>query len=105
MTLKEASKLVYEVVRTNNPGAEVVNRPDKYDPDFFYFEVVVPNRVASPIVGHFAVNPWTGDVWDPGSCEQVNSPSLGKIQRSLRLKLHLRGRDYQTLRQKKPICS
>jgi len=105
MTIEDATNLVYEVVRVHNPQAEIVRRTDKYDPDFFYFEVVVPNRVASPIVGHFAINPWTADVWNPASCEQVNSPSLGKMQRSLRAKLHLSEGDYKRLKSRKPICS
>jgi uncharacterized protein YggL (DUF469 family) len=105
MTVEEASKLVNEVARVHNAGAEVSKRRDAYDSDFFYFEIIVPNQVASPVVGHFAVNPWTGDVWNPGLCERVTSPSLKKMQRRVRTKLHISEKEYQKLRQRKPICS
>jgi hypothetical protein len=92
MTVEDASKLVYEVARVHDTGAEVIRRRDDYDPDFFYFEIV-------------AVNPWTGDVWNPSLCEQVTSPHLKKMQSRIRTKLHLTDKDYTKLRQRKPICS
>lgn len=105
MTLRDATKLVSEIVRVHNAEATVNRTHDSYDPDFFYFEVIVPNRVASPVVGHFAVNPWTGDVWNPGLCELVTSPSLAKLQSKIRAKLQLSEVNYQKLRQRKPLCS
>jgi hypothetical protein len=103
--MQEARRLVYEVVKTNNKDAEIDRTENPYDREFYYFEVIVPNAVASPVVGHFAVNPWTGDVWNPALCERVTLPALKRLQERIRRESGLTRNDYLKAERKKPICS
>ncbi len=67
-------------------------------PGFYWFEATaaVPDN-ASPVLGHFAVNQTTGDVWDSVSCERLTSPDLTKLQRRMRKRIHLSDRDLSRL--------
>ena len=105
ISLEQAQKLVYEAIKVQNPGAKVTRTQNAYDPEFFYFEATWPNPIGSPVIGHFSVNPWTGDVWNPGLCERITSPSLSKIQRGIKKRLKLKKEDYAKMHAKKPICS
>lgn len=100
---EEARKLVYEVVKIHNPSAELTSTPRDDDPDFYFFAASWANPVGSPIIGYFAVNPWTGDVWDSG-CRRLKSPSLRKLQESIRKPLRLNKKMYKELHAKMPIC-
>jgi hypothetical protein len=81
ISLQEARRLVYEVVKVHNRDAEISRTQNPYDREFFYFEVIAANPVASPMVGHFAVNPWTGDVWNSALCERVTLPPFRRCRR------------------------
>ncbi len=105
ISLQEARRLVYAVVKEHNPDAKVSRTQNPYDSEFLYFEVIAGNPVASPVVGHFAVNPWTGDVWNPALCERVTLPSLQKVQEKIRKRSRLTEKEYLRLRAKKPLCS
>jgi hypothetical protein len=105
ISLQEARRLVYEVVKVHNCVAEISRTQNPYDREFFYFEVIAANPVASPMVGHFAVNPWTGDVWNSVLCERVTLPSLQKMQEKVRKRSRLREEEYLRLRAKKPLCA
>lgn len=61
---------------------------------FYWFEATasVPDQT-SPILGHFAVNQTTGDVWDPVSCRKVTSPDLRNLQARMRKRIGLADRD------------
>ena len=89
--VQEARKLVYEAVRVHDPRHKVdvsrVNNP--YDPEYIYFEATWPNPVGSPHLGNFAVNPWTGDVYNADSCKLLTSPSLRKRQENIRKRLQI----------------
>ena len=103
---QEARMLAYEAVRGHDPRHEVnISRVDnRYDRDFIYFEATWPNPAGSQHLGNFAVNPWTGTVYDADSCEVVTSASLKKLQDSIRKRLNLRQGEYAKLQAKKPIC-
>lgn len=105
ITVRQARDLVYEAVKGNNKGAEIDRIENPYDREFYYFEVIVPNAVASPVVGHFAVNPWTGDVWNPALCERVAVPALKKLQKNIHRRSGLNRGEYLKAEKKKPICS
>ncbi len=50
-------------------------------PDFITLqaEVLVPSKgIVS--MRYFAVNPWTGDVWDAMACALITSPTIKRIQ-------------------------
>ena len=69
--------------------------PDR--PGFYWFEATAFVPDASPVLGHFAVNQASGDVWDPVSCRKVSSADLAKLQAELRNRLHLSERDLRRL--------
>ena len=55
--------------------------------------------------GFFAVNPWTGDVWNLWGCHRLSTPALRKSQGAIRRRF---GREelkqYARLRRLKPEC-
>src|SRR5690242_3889915 len=57
---------------------------------FYVYEVTasVPDD-ASPVLGHFAVNKVTGDVWDASKCIKLSSKSIESFQALLRENMHI----------------
>jgi hypothetical protein len=106
ISLEEGRKLVYAIVAVHDPNHEVdISRVDNpYDVQFYYFEASWPNPAGSPHLGNFAVNPWTGDVFNADGCERLTSPSLKKLQDAIRKRSRLTREEYVRLRAKKPIC-
>jgi len=102
--IKEARILAYDAVKLHNPGADITSRPRGFDPDFFYFEATWPNPTGSPIIGYFAVNPWTGDVWDAGLCERVISADIKTRQEQIRKRTKLKKEDFEKMHNKRPRC-
>jgi hypothetical protein len=51
---------------------------------FYWFEVTanVPDD-ESPLLGYFAVNKTTGDVWDSAQCRKLTSPAIRHFQEQL----------------------
>jgi hypothetical protein len=67
-------------------------------PGFYWFEIAasVPDGV-SPILGHYAVNQATGDVWEPVQCRKVTSFELTTLQHRIREVISLTERDLRRL--------
>jgi hypothetical protein len=42
-----------------------------------------PKGAASNVLGHFAVNTLTGDVWETESCKRFSFPALSKMQKHI----------------------
>lgn len=63
------------------------------DPDaagFYVFEATAsPPTGQSPVIGHYAVNRATGDVWELVVCRRVNSNALKKLQEVMRKRIRL----------------
>jgi hypothetical protein len=54
---------------------------------FYWFEVTANVRDgASPLLGYFAVNKTTGDVWNPVQCRKLASTAIRHLQEQLRQK-------------------
>jgi hypothetical protein len=72
-------------------------------PFFVYYGVSAPP--AEGAFGYFAVNPWTGDVWNLWGCHRLSTPILRKSQAEIRRRFT---RDelaqYDRLRRLKPDC-
>ena len=75
-----------------------------YAPEFYFFDGVWDNPHGSVIQGHYAVNPWTGDIWDPIACTHVTSPAAKRLQESIRKRFRLGKDEYLKLRAEKPAC-
>jgi hypothetical protein len=102
--LDEAQALAQEAMNFYHPGAFLEYMP-LFDDGFYEFAALSDNPVASPNVGRFAVNPWTGDVWDAaGFCERLTSPSLEMRQQAIRERFEFAADEYADLRAKKPVC-
>jgi len=67
-------------------GAKIAIGPWPYywAPDFItlYAEVPLP-AIGKIEPRYFAVNPWTGDVWDPFACTPITSPTIRRKQEAI----------------------
>ncbi|WP_248804343.1 hypothetical protein [Pseudomonas sp. MWU13-2100] len=56
-----------------------------FRPGYYDFGLVFnnPKGAASNVLGHFAVNILTGDVWETESCERFSSATLSGIQKRI----------------------
>ncbi len=103
ISIAEAKRLVKEVLSDHNSRVDLILSARAFDPDFYVFAAVSSNQVANPIVGYFAVNPQTGDVWSTaGNCHRLSSPHLRRMQAGIRRRFKLK--DYNQLRAKRPVC-
>jgi len=93
LALHEAEILIYVLpvaVDLRKAGNDVAWRlqpnPSDNSDDYFHFWAVESGASgsASPNVGHYAVNRWTGDVWDDVLESPVTGPELERIQAILR---------------------
>jgi hypothetical protein len=85
-------------------SVDLTESPRPLDPEFYYFAATRASGTGSPMVGYYAVNPWTGDVWDVNGCNRIESSSLKKRQREIRRQSGIRNSVYEKLRVKKPLC-
>jgi|SRR5208283_5912598 len=107
ISLDEGRELASEIVKVHNPGPGVslTSSPRGFDPDFYFFCATWPNPTGSPVIGYFAVNPWTGDVWNADDCEHLTSKSVQKTQADIRKRFHFKREEYAKLREKMPLCA
>ena len=55
--------------------------PYYWAPDFITLQAEVPHPDVGRIeMRYFAVNPWTGDVWDAIACTRIISPTIKRTQ-------------------------
>jgi len=102
VSVEDARRLVYEAVRTRGPGI-TVSETRALDANFYFFDATWPNPTGSPMIGYFAVYPWTGDVWDYNACRRLDSSGLRKLQQEIRRSSGI-GRVSASLRNRKLIC-
>jgi hypothetical protein len=76
-----------------------------FTPPFIVFDGLT-KPPAEGSFGVFAVNPWTGDVWNLWGCHRLSTPALRKSQAAIRRRF---SRDeltqYARLRRLKPTCT
>ena len=72
--------------------------------EFYAFEATGTHTdpTASPIIGSFAVNRGTGDVWRLVVCRRVGSPELKRSQETLRRRIGLSRDEFRRLEAKAP---
>lgn len=100
-------------------AAEAVHGRDEYL-EFFEYDSGVSNNFSPPFLvfrgaskppaegsfGFFAVNPWTGDVWNLWGCHRLSTPALRKSQAAIRWRFtRAELKQYPRLRRLKPICT
>jgi hypothetical protein len=80
-------------------------------PEFYTFSAWRPGPVGTDGVGvlqtwYFAVNPWTGDVWDAMGCTRITSPTIQNEQESIWKRSQLPAEVREAIRNKSPAdCS
>src|SRR5580658_1041752 len=86
ITAKESLDLVRGaliVMNQNAPSVSIVPYRYDYAPEFLAFEAMWPNPNGSTLIGYFAVNPWTGDVWETNGCYRISSAAMKKTQAAI----------------------
>jgi len=78
---------------------------NNFTPPFFaYYGASKPPAEGS--FGVFAVNPWTGDVWNLWGCHRLSTPALRKSQAAIRRRFTRDElKQYSRLRRLKPTCT
>jgi hypothetical protein len=76
-----------------------------FTPPFIVFDGL-SKPPAEGSFGVFAVNPWTGDVWNLWGCHRLSTPALRKSQAAIRRHFTLtETKRYAGLRRLKPTCT
>ena len=82
-------------------GLEMYTNPEKSH--FVLFEATAQNsKGGSPVIGHFAVNRATGNVWDLVVCKQRDSEALKRLQNDIRKRIRLGQNDLRRLSKEAP---
>ncbi len=84
--------------------AEPYEAPDTSK--FLFFTVTWEGTPkGSVVVGNYAVDPYTGDVFSATTgCYEEKNKRLEALQAQIRAKLHLSQSEYQRLKTKGPLC-
>lgn len=111
ITVEQARALVMASLSAEQrrlPKVEAVHfdDPDNPSPKFLIFTVVWKGLPKGSVVaGMYAVDPYTGDVFDANKeCDEVKNKRLERLQAQVRAKLHLSQSEYQRLKTKGPQC-
>jgi len=80
--------------------------PYYWAPDFITLQAEIPHPAAGRIESrYFAVNPWTGDVWDPFACTRITSPTIKRKQEAIWKSAHLPDEARHVLQARSPACT
>jgi hypothetical protein len=90
------------------PGLGFVGEifPNSDYPRFRFFDVTWdgPHNHGGALVGFIGIDPLTADVWNGVRCEEIRSPQVAAIQRSIRQRIGLSDRQYGSLKAPGPKC-
>jgi hypothetical protein len=109
ISLDEAKSLVEAAVpaklkRLPKFGLDQFKDGDR--PRFYFFTAEwegLPN--GSVVIGNYAVDQRTGDVWDAvTSCDELSTPVLRKLQSKIRLRIGLSAAEYHRIKSNGPLC-
>ena len=106
-----ATELVREALVSlgeGNARAKIAIYPvlDYWTPDFITLQAEVPHTDVGKIeMRYFAVNPWTGDVWDSTACTRITSPTIKRKQDEIWKSSKLPDEARQVLQARAPACT
>ena len=103
LTVDEAQELANQPASAHGP-VDLTESPRPLDRVFYYFAATWPNPTGSPMAGYYAVNPWTGDVWDVSGCKRLDSETLRKRRDAIRRESGVSKAAFARLRDKRPLC-
>lgn len=103
---EEAHTLAVSTLTANArhlPGMHFDREKAPHPEGFYWFEVTanVPGEV-SPLLGYFAVNKTTGDVWNFVQCRKLISTAIQHFQERLRQKEAISAADFQRIADEAP---
>jgi hypothetical protein len=79
---------------------------DYWAPDFITLQAEVPHPDVGRVeMRYFAVNPWTGDVWDSTACTRITSPTIKRKQDEIWKSSKLPDEARQVLQTRAPACT
>jgi len=92
-------------VRANAPGA--LRDPIGFErfsaEGYSVFQAI--SNVGEGSVGFYAIDPRTGDMWNPNSeCDEITSPEIRRLQQRYRRELGLTASNYLKIRRRGPMC-
>jgi hypothetical protein len=106
-----AAELVRDALASLGEGHEASKIPvlpwDYYwAPDFITLqaEILVPST-GTVAMQYFAVNPWTGDVWEPFGCTRITSPTIKRKQDEIWKSSKLPDEARHVLEARVPACT
>jgi hypothetical protein len=80
--------------------------PYYWAPDFITLQAEVPHPDVGRIeMRYFAVNPWTGDVWDAIACTRITSSTIKRKQEAIWKSSKLPDEARQVLQARAPACT
>jgi hypothetical protein len=85
------------------PGMRFDREKASQPEGFYWFEATanVPDA-ASPLLGYFAVNKVTGDVWNPVQCKKLASGAIRRFQDQLRKKAKISATEFRRIAEEAP---
>lgn len=88
------------------PGIAADAYNDPHSSGFMFFTVVwAAGHKQSVVVGIFAVDPYTADVWSATSaCDELTNLRLRALQKRDRQALNITPAEYKRLKTKGPLC-
>jgi hypothetical protein len=106
-----ATGLVREALASLGEGSARTNIaiyrwPYYWAPDFITLQAEVPHPDVGKIeMRYFAVNPWTGDVWDAMACTRITSPTIKRRQDEIWKSSKLPDEARHFLEERAPACT
>lgn len=80
--------------------------PYYWAPDFITLQAEVPHPDVGKIeMRYFAVNPWTGDVWDATACARITSATIKRAQDEIWKSSNLPDEARPVLEARTPACT
>jgi len=88
---KTAQRLVRQALAATEKAGEpfhIESWRHEWAPEFMTYSAYRPGSLQSNGVSvleshYFAVNPWTGDVWEAMGCYRITSPAIDKEQKAI----------------------
>jgi hypothetical protein len=105
---REALALVTKALEvagsTKLAGLGIESATNPLFPDFYFFDVNWNNPNGSVVVGHYAIDRKTGDVWSSVVCREFTSPALKRLQEAVRRRIGIDKGAYRKLKRPGPMC-
>lgn len=107
-TARELVKDALASLGEDGAGTRIAIEPwlNYWAPDFITLQAEIPHPAVGRIESrYFAVNPWTGDVWDPFACTRITSPTIERKQDAIWKSAKLPDEARHVLQARSPACT